>query len=229
MRMKKTGNTAAVLARYGLLQLRDVWQYLLIEAGAALAAGLFIGVIALVEQDSAELIFAMPGVLALVAAAFLNVLPAGCGFSIYFKLGVHMGMTRRSMLAGMLGTGLAMSAVMVAGAAALNGLAVLAGRGMGTLNVLGYLPAWAWAALVYLPVAVGLLGGSVLLRFGRKGFWALYIVFMAVCIGPSLLNLSVPDAVLDLVLAALPWLLPAAGAVLALAGAALLWAVPFTD
>ena len=229
MRMKKTGNTAAVLARYGLLQLRDVWQYLLIEAGAALAAGLLIGVIALAEQDGDGLVFAMPGVLALVAAAFLNVLQAGCGFSIYFKLGVHMGMTRRALLAGMLATGLSMSVVMVAGAAAINGLAVLLGGGA-AMDLVGGLPAWAWAAMVYLPVALGLMGGGVLLRFGRRGFWALYILFMAVCIVPNLLvDLHLPDAAADMALTALPWALPAAGAVMALAGAALLWAVPFTD
>lgn len=50
------------------------------------------------------------------------------------------------------------------------------------------LPLWGWFAIVIGTVAAGTLCGSILQRFGRKGMWVLWALWMAVCFVPQILD-----------------------------------------
>lgn len=78
------------------------------------------------------------------------------------------------------------------------------------------LPLWAWFAMAIGGVGVGTLCGTILQRFGKKGMWVLWALWMAVCFVPQILD-SYLDFLPDLTV-----LGSAGGAALLLA---LVWAV----
>lgn len=61
------------------------------------------------------------------------------------------------------------------------------------------LPLWGWFAIAIGTVAVGTLCGTILHRFGKKGMWALWAIWMSVCFIPQIFN-SYLDHLPDLTL-----------------------------
>ncbi len=80
-----------------------------------------------------------------------------------------------------------------------------------------WIPWVIWPLALLLPVWIGLLLGGLLQRFGAKGFWCAYAVFM---IGTTSLSQWL-DAAVDF-LRPVPWQAPAAAAVVVIAGLAAL-------
>lgn len=50
------------------------------------------------------------------------------------------------------------------------------------------LPLWGWFAIAIGTVAAGTLCGSILQRFGKRGMWVLWALWMAVCFVPQILD-----------------------------------------
>ena len=61
------------------------------------------------------------------------------------------------------------------------------------------MPLWGWFAIAIGTVAAGILCGSILQRFGKKGMWALWALWMSVCFVPQILD-SYLDRLPDLTL-----------------------------
>ena len=187
----------------------------------------------------------IPGLFALIVAVILAAFTSFSRIWLEFKLGVQMSIPRRRMLAAELTLSLVTAAeglvtawlldrvwmVLAQAAAARHGAAVTHYYE----PILAYMPWWGWLLCWLLPMALGTAAGAVVLRFGAKGGWVLYMVFMALCLTSSwwMERLEpVFDQVGglgDLVMAALP----AAGFVLAaaavLAAARLLLRIAVTD
>lgn len=51
-----------------------------------------------------------------------------------------------------------------------------------------FLPLWGWFAIAVGAVAAGTLCGTILQRFGKKGMWVLWALWMAVCFAPQILD-----------------------------------------
>ena len=131
-----------------------------------------------------------------------------------FSIGLRMGATRREMTVGVLFQTLVMNVFIIAFA----WLELLLERTLGVgywvntvgkdleFDVLFSLPWWSWLLSVLVCTVGGLLFGTVILRFGRKGFWVIWGLWMAGALGPSLLpdDFNIPIVGTPL-WTALPW------------------------
>lgn len=50
------------------------------------------------------------------------------------------------------------------------------------------LPLWGWFAIALGTVSAGTLCGTILHRFGKKGMWVLWAIWMAICFIPQIFN-----------------------------------------
>lgn len=50
------------------------------------------------------------------------------------------------------------------------------------------MPLWGWFVIPLATMAMGVLCGTILHRFGKKGMWALWVLWMSVCFVPQILN-----------------------------------------
>lgn len=201
------------------LQANDFWQTALCTAVFWLLGLLGMAVAAAVSGDPALLRLGVPGVVGVVAAELIALITAMSRIWLEFKMGVQMSAPRRRMLAASAALSFATTLCMLATAWLLDRLwlAWAGGRfGADAEDLLQGIPLWGWLALLVLPTLSGMVGGAVILRFGRRGGWTLYALFMIVCLAPNVLNerfpgwAKTPDGLLDRLLEAAPWLLEAA-------------------
>ena len=61
------------------------------------------------------------------------------------------------------------------------------------------MPLWGWFVIPLAAMAMGVLCGTILHRFGKKGMWALWALWMSVCFVPQILD-SYLDRLPDLTL-----------------------------
>lgn len=61
------------------------------------------------------------------------------------------------------------------------------------------MPLWGWFVIPLAAMAMGVLCGTILHRFGKKGMWALWVLWMSVCLVPQVFN-SYLDRLPDLTL-----------------------------
>lgn len=61
------------------------------------------------------------------------------------------------------------------------------------------LPLWGWFAIPLATMAMGVLCGTIIHRFGKKGMWVLWALWMSVCFVPQILD-SYLDRLPDLTL-----------------------------
>lgn len=212
------------------LQGRDFWILALVVAGVWAAMQTLFGILWFFSKDPETLSLGIPGLVAFIAACLLGILTAAGRFSVEFAVGIHMSRTRREMLLSGVLLSLATNAVMLATAAALNGIWGLAfGRMDGAKDVLAMLPAWGWAAALYVPAAAGMTSGGIVMRFGRRGFWFLYAVFMVCMLGPGIVDYDMPAAGGAMLLTVLPYVLPCCTVFMAALGTVLLRNVSVTE
>lgn len=220
------------------LQANDFWQVALCTAVLWLLGLLGMAVAAAASGDPALLQLGVPGVVGLVAAELVALVTAMSRIWLEFKVGVQMSAPRRRMLAASAALSFATTLCMLATAWLLDRLwlAWAGGRfGADAEDLLQGIPLWGWLALLVLPTLSGMVGGAVILRFGRRGGWTLYALFMVVCLAPNVLNerfpgwAKTPDCLLDRLLEAAPWLLAGLAAAEAVALLALLRRVSIGD
>ncbi len=135
----------------------------------------------------AEMLTAL-GVMPLGVGIFAVTLVYGGQITVYQNIGLQMSIPRRHMIARSLWVGVLIHACWVAVGCALYALTFFVGHvaGCEVINIFKEdLPDVLWLAYLCAPLSIGTLGGAVLMRFGRKGFWVLYAIFMSVMILPS--------------------------------------------
>ena len=136
-----------------------------------------------------------------------------------FTMFLSFSATRRGLTAGILLRGLRISVLQTAIALVWGTADALMRRALTGSYPLPWewIPWEIWPLALLLPVWIGLLLGGLLQRFGAKGFWCAYAVFM---IGTTSLSQWLHAAV-DF-LRPVPWQAPAAAAVVVIAGLAAL-------
>lgn len=128
-------------------------------------------------------------VLALVSGSLALLILAVTRFSVEFNMLLKFPVSRRMLLVGQSAVVL-LHGVVVEAVVALLGLAsgvlhalLLHAPALVAFTGLGFVPWWGWLAALVAPLALGLPAGGVISRFGAKGGWALYFVFMASVLG----------------------------------------------
>lgn len=136
-----------------------------------------------------------------------------------FTMFLSFSATRCGLTAGILLHGLRISVLQTAIALVWGTADALVRRALSGSYPLPWewIPWVIWPLALLLPAWIGLLLGGLLQRFGAKGFWCAYAVFM---IGTTSLSQWL-DAAVDF-LRPVPWQAPAAAAVLVIAGLAAL-------
>ncbi len=218
----------------------DFWQMPLISVAAALLMAILLGgVLLFVEDTSApEMVGLLISLVPVIVAVGLGCLISATLFTVYYKLGLQMGQTRRNMLLRLSILSLVMHVVTVGFAAALSCLlAVFYSHFFAPTDVLlALVPWWGWVLMLTLPLAIGMLGGAILMRFGRKGFWVMYGIFMSLLLLPQLFTGMLDSWNIDLWverIAAFTLAMPHVVCLISLLpfaiGAALLWHLPLKD
>ena len=219
------------------LQGRDFLSYPLIVCGGWTVVMALLAIIAAVAGDSDIFGVGIPGVLAVAFAVLLAFVQAYSRIWLEFKIGVQLSVPRRRMLTAEIMLSLATAVVCLAAAWLLDGLWLWAARAMGVQvePLLSHMPLWGWGLALLLPVALGSAGGAIVLRFGSKGGWVLYGIFMVcmLCLGEGIdrietaFEMQIPWA--QLLVTALPYLGFALAAAALSAAVVLLWRVPVND
>lgn len=132
-----------------------------------------------------------------------------------FSLFLSFSTTRQGLVTGILLHGLRISLLQTAIAFLWGTADTLVRRALGGVYPLPWqwMPWVIWPLAVLLPVWIGLFLGGIIQRFGAKGFWCAYFVFLLGTTGISQWLHPVID-----VLRPLPWQIPAAGLLVLAAG-----------
>lgn len=175
---------------------------LIITMGGWIAGGILFGVVnALLKEEAKEFIPIGTVMAAALALLFLGIVGMTT-MELYFNIEVSMGFTRKHFF---------VSYYMVCLLANLFGAALvwlmgLAERWIGlrlypdleqAVDLPPYLLKWGAPAAILL-AALSVLMGSLAMRFGKKVYWALWVVWMTVCIaGPRIAEAveEAPDSV----------------------------------
>lgn len=136
-----------------------------------------------------------------------------------FNLLLSFSTTRQGLVAGILLHSLRISVLQTVIALVWGTLDTLARRALGGAYPLPWqwIPWPVWPLAVLLPVWTGLFLGGIIQRFGAKGFWCAYLVFLLSTTGISQWLHPVIN-----VLRPLPWQIPAAVLLVLAAGLAAL-------
>lgn len=168
---------------------------LALGAGVGLAAEVLTVFMTLYTREPYTVLLGS-GITLVLGLFFLTLIFAG-HFFIEFDIGLSMGATRRRMLAAGLFNCLCLEGVLLAVTAALRALewAVYVGwlqkslpgllPAVDFLGVLLGLPLWGKLLLLAGPIFLGFVGGVLIQRFGRRGFWVLWGAFMLGFVLPS--------------------------------------------
>ena len=196
--------------------LRSCWDDFAVCAGVLagffLVAHIVTAVVLALFSDGTSLMIA--GMILPIVSAFLILIYSVSYSGFQFSHLVRFGCTRRRALALTLGCEIATALLCMALSALFTGLerlvapalwqAITGSDGVyygidgwvslddASPNALFVevfsLPVWGWFAIAIGTVAAGTLCGSILQRFGKKGMWVLWALWMAVCFVPQILD-----------------------------------------
>lgn len=233
--MTKIRSLPAFVAANFKLQKSDFGLLALTETGIWAGTLLVMRIVYQFVRDPDILLIGVPGIAGFAMAVMCSLIASVSRIWLEFVVGVQMGATRRRMIAASLALDLTLGGMMLALAAVLDrvwqalyaGFAAANGEMMG---IVGMIPAWGWLVAWLLPAGAGMLGGALVLRYGRRAGWTLYFVFLAICWSPTVLESQLEkSAALRAAGAALfsvmPVLGPAVGVAALAAAVALLWRV----
>ncbi|MGO5024206.1 hypothetical protein ACTQ4E_14130 [Lawsonibacter sp. LCP25S3_G6] len=194
------------------LNLDDLLLYLGIEGGVFLLTQIIIGAVMVVAKPMDGILIS--GITLPVIAGILALLSGVVHVTVTFEQALCFGQTRRRALALTMGV-MTFEGVCALGAAALLALmerylgppiwASLAGRGHWVVDYPGdwgvledclvlnsFQPDWRlYPVILLIGLGGGLVGGALIQRFGTKGAWALWGVWMAGCFVPEMLGREV--------------------------------------
>lgn len=187
-------------------------------AGFFLVAHIVTAVVLAFFSDGTSLMIS--GMILPIVSAFLILIYSLSYSGFQFSHLVRLGCTRRRSLALTLGAAAAVALFCMLLSAlftGVEGLLVSIRRDVPPNTEIFSLPLWAWFAIPLAAMAMGALCGTILHRFGKKGMWALWVLWMSVCLVPQVFN-SYLDRLPDLTLPGI-----ASGAALVLAFGWAVW------
>lgn len=194
------------------LNLDDLVFYLGLEAGVFLLIQLVIGGVMVIAKPPDGILIS--GVMLPIIAGILILLCGITHMGVTFDQALRFGQTRRRALGLTVGM-MVFEGLCALGAAALLALvewylappvwASLTGIGRWVVDYPGdvgaledclvlnsfYLDWWWYPAILAIGLAGGLIGGAIIQRFGSKGGWILWGIWMAACFAPQLLGENV--------------------------------------
>lgn len=168
------------------VDLGDLKLELGIQAGGWLVGEILVFLLMRLAGDMAE-VPALGTAFALYGALLCMLITDTVRFWGMYALYLRFPLSRRASLLGHMASMLTHNTTLAAGALFWAGVgAVLhpllyAGTGLPVTPTLAYTPWQAWLTLLLAPLPVGLLACGITTRFGRKGGWGLYVVFMMFC------------------------------------------------
>lgn len=191
--MKPKKSLPGFLADNFRLQRADFGIMLLVPLGVWALVLVIVGVLDPIVGDPADPILGVAGIFAFAAGAFCSGICSMSRSWLEFRIGVQMSNSRRRMLLAILTLDLALGGLLLAEAFVLNKAGAALFRALGLpgaarADLLAQMPLWGWLLALVLPAAAGTLGGALVLRFGRRAGWAMYFLFLACCISPSVLD-----------------------------------------
>lgn len=169
-------------------------------AGFFLVAHIVTAVVLAFFSDGTSLMIS--GMILPIVSAFLILIYSLSYFGFQFSHLVRFGSTRRRSLAltfGVAATVALFCMLLSALFTGVEGLLVSIRRDVPPNTEIFSLPLWAWFAIPLAAMAMGALCGTILHRFGKKGMWALWVLWMSVCFVPQILD-SYLDRLPDLTL-----------------------------
>lgn len=169
-------------------------------AGFFLVAHIVTAVVLAFFSDGTSLMIS--GMILPIVSAFLILIYSLSYSGFQFSHLVRLGCTRRRSLALTLGAAAAVALFCMLLSAlftGVEGLLVSIRRDVPPNTEIFSLPLWAWFAIPLAAMAMGALCGTILHRFGKKGMWALWVLWMSVCLVPQVFN-SYLDRLPDLTL-----------------------------
>lgn len=179
--------------------LRSCWDDFAICAGV-LAGALLLSLLPSILFSSPPLMIS--GLILPIVSVFLILIFSLSYFGFQFSHLVRFGSTRRRSLAltfGLAATVALFCMLLSALLTGVEGLLVSIRRDVPPNTEIFSLPLWAWFAIPLAAIAMGALCGTILHRFGKKGMWALWAIWMSVCFIPQIFN-SYLDHLPDLTL-----------------------------
>ncbi|MCI8537067.1 MAG: hypothetical protein HFF18_00165 [Oscillospiraceae bacterium] len=158
------------------------------------------------RRDDTSSYFPLGPTLLLIFGAFFIVIFVAARFVLYFQLGVQMSVTRRRMLVGewaVTGLGTVLALALIYGSFWLDRLLIapLWGGISAEDDLLVFMPWWVWPLVGAASLLLGFVSGALVARFGTKGLWALWGVFVGGGLFTTLLGDNLGPFVED-------WLIP---------------------
>lgn len=222
MKKKQQSLAAFVWANFRL-QRGDFLIIPAIVAGTWLVIMLILAAITFFSGDNEIFGVGIPGLLAVIAAVMTSMVTAISRIWLEFRIGVQMGVTRRRMMVAELALSLATGAEGLAAAWLLDrAWMALAERFAARFGanyyepLIALMPLWGWLLAWLLPAALGCAIGALVLRYGARAGWTVYLVVMLACCTSSSWLHRLIGAVESV--ASLAAALPALGFALAAAG-----------
>lgn len=191
------------------LNLDDLLLYLSVEAGVFLLTQIIIGAVMAISKPMDGILIS--GIILPIIAGLLALLAGVTHVTVTFDQALRFGQTRHRALGLTVGVMGVETAFALALAALLSMVerylgppvwAWLAGRGHWVVDYPGDLGEledclvlnsfnlnwWWYPVILLIGLGVGLIGGALIQRFGTKGAWVLWSVWMAACFIPQLLG-----------------------------------------
>ena len=178
-----------MLKKLILLNKSDFWLLWGVVGGAFVLMQLLVGLITVVSGD-AELL--LSGIVLPCVAGGILIFTTMAQIMVTFEQGLQFGCTRKRALRLSLGLSAAEAAGAMGLAAVLSLLERLVGASLwnsvaGTQVAAIALNWYWWLAIALGAVLLGTILGALIQRFGRRGFWALWVLWMVGCFGFQLL------------------------------------------
>ena len=191
------------------LNLDDLLLYLSVEAGVFLLTQIILGAVMAISKPMDGILIS--GIILPIIAGLLALLAGVTHVTVTFDQALRFGQTRHRALGLTVGVMGVETAFALALAALLSVVerylgppvwAWLAGRGHWVVDYPGDLGEledclvlnsfnlnwWWYPVILLIGLGVGLIGGALIQRFGTKGAWVLWGVWMAACFIPQLLG-----------------------------------------
>ncbi len=149
-----------------------------------------IGEVILKEPMPTELFTIIVHLAYLMVFAIIGFAVIFTSFCVHFSLGIQFSMPRKTMIFRLLCTYFMQLASLTLITIALMQLTMMFANAFKTEPISIYLPLWAIVAMLTLPLTLSFAAGAVLIRFGKKGGWILYGIFMLFVIGPQIIPTS---------------------------------------
>lgn len=184
---------AALKRQFSVMWFDWIWN-LAVVLGASVLGFILYHVVTVISGDDATTYFPLGTVLGCVIAVIYAVIMIGVQVESYFNMEVSMGNTRRQFFVSYYIVCFAENVVI----AALLGIFHMTENALNAwiwpqleleVRLLPHIIKWGIPAAALVTVAAGFLGIFVM-HFGRRAFWALWCLWMIICIaGPR-----IPDA-----------------------------------